>query len=82
MKFYMLQRKLYTQCKWILNNISMWKSLNTVKTGFMTDIILITEHQIRFNETMSQLKSLYNNIIMCISMKTDFIFCVAILFRA
>lgn len=42
-----------------LNNISMWERLNIVRkkkqktTVFMTDMLLITENQIRFNETIS-----------------------------
>lgn len=31
MKFYMAQIENYTQCKCILNNISMWERLNIVK---------------------------------------------------
>lgn len=58
MKFYMAQIENYTQCKCILNNISMWERLNIVKkktkkTVFMTNMLLITENQIRFNETIS-----------------------------
>lgn len=57
MKFYMAQIENYTQCKCILNNISMWERLNIVKknnnkTVFMTNMLLITENQIRFNETI------------------------------
>lgn len=59
MKFYMAQIENYTQSKCILNNISMWERLNIVRkkktktTVFMTDMLLITENQIRFNETIS-----------------------------